>query len=81
MKLDLKLMFIGPAISSAVMGVAAFAAYKVISARMGNTVSTLAAVLVGVVVYVIMVFVTRSITGEELSAMPGMGRLRRLFRR
>ncbi|MBQ2311996.1 MAG: polysaccharide biosynthesis C-terminal domain-containing protein, partial [Firmicutes bacterium] len=81
MRVDLKLMLIGPAISSAVMGVAAFAAYKVLSAHSGNAVSTLGAVAAGVVVYVIMVFITRSIKMEELSSVPGMGRLRRLFKK
>ena len=81
MRVDHKLMLIGPAISSAVMGVAAFAAYKVLSGHSGNAVSTLGAVAAGVVVYVIMVFITRSIKMEELSSVPGMGRLRRLFRK
>ena len=81
MKLDLKLMLIGPLISSVVMGAAAFAVYRVLSSRMGNAVSTLAAVFAGVVVYVIMVFVTRSIKMDELSSVPGFRKLSRLFKR
>ena len=81
MKLDLKLMVIGPAISSVVMGAAAFAVYRVLSGHSGNAVSTLAAVAAGVVVYVIMVFVTRSVKMEELSSVPGMSRLSRLLKK
>ena len=81
MKLDLGLMIIRPLISSVVMGGAAFAVYKVLSAHSGNTVSTLGAVVAGVVVYVIMVFVTRSIKLEELSSVPGLRRLSRLLKK
>ena len=81
MKLDPGLMFIRPLISSAVMGAAAFAVYRVLSSRMGNAVSTLAAVFAGVVVYVIMVFVTRSIRMDELSSVPGFRKLSRLLKR
>ncbi len=81
MKFDLKLMFAGPAISSLVMGAAAFGVYRILSARMGNAVSTLAAVFIGVVIYVIMVFLTRSIKLDELSSAPGFRRLSRIFRK
>ena len=81
MKLDLGLMIIRPLISSAVMGAVAFGVYKVLSAHSGNAVSTLGAVAAGVVVYVIMVFVTRSIKLDELSSVPGMSRLRRLLKK
>jgi stage V sporulation protein B len=80
-KFDLKLMFIGPLISSAVMGAAAFGVYRVLITRTGNAVSTLAAVLIGVIVYVIMVFLTRSIKLDELSSVPGFRRLSRIFRK
>ena len=60
---------------------AAFGVYRILSARMGNAVSTLAAVFIGVVIYVIMVFLTRSIKLEELSSAPGFRRLSRIFRK
>lgn len=80
-KFDLKQMLIGPLISSAVMGAAAFGVYRVLITRTGNAVSTLAAVLIGVIVYVIMVFLTRSIKLDELSSVPGFRRLSKLFKK
>ena len=82
LKVDLKLMLIGPLISSGVMFAVVFGAYRLLRAHSGNAVSTLASVCIGVLVYVIMIFVTRSVRLSELSSMPLVGKvIRKLGRR
>ena len=75
-------MLIGPLISSGVMFAVVFGAYRLLRAHSGNAVSTLASVCIGVLVYVIMIFVTRSVRLSELSSMPLVGKvIRKLGRR
>ncbi len=82
LKVDLKLMLIGPLISSGVMFAAVFGAYRLLRVHSGNAVSTLASVCIGILVYVVMIFVTRSVRLSELSSMPVVGKaIRKLGRR
>ncbi|MBK5253971.1 MAG: polysaccharide biosynthesis protein [Peptostreptococcaceae bacterium] len=68
---DLKLTVGKPFVSSIIMGLAAGGTYKILFDLLGrNSVATLAAVIVGVFAYFIMIFITNSITREELLLMP-----------
>lgn len=69
LQIDIKRCFIKPIFSSSVMGVAVFFAYKLCSS-LGNTVATLVAVLVGIVVYGILVLITKNLSKEDLQSMP-----------
>lgn len=69
-KVDNNLTFVRPLISSAGMGVFAFGAYKLFMLAGHNSIATLLSVAVGGAVYVIMVFLTKSITKDELSVLP-----------
>ena len=80
-KVDVILTVVKPLISAAVMGLCVFGGYKLVHAKMGNTVSTLAGVFAGIVVYVLMVFITRTITAEELEGMPKRGKLTRILKK
>ncbi len=69
--LDLKSIFIKPLLSSLIMGLVAFLVYKGSMAILNsNTLSTCIAILIAVVVYFVMVFVTKAISREELSIIP-----------
>lgn len=78
-KFDIMLTYVKPLISSLVMAAVAWLTYyKVLSGGEGDSLKTLLAVFVAAVVYVIMLFVTRSITREDLENMPGGDKILRL---
>lgn len=60
-----------PLFSSAVMGALTFFMYRSISPKLGNTISTLLCIAAAVVVYVVMLFVTKSISKDDMNFMPG----------
>ena len=65
-----------PAIASVIMGICAFASYKLIfGIANSNTLATLGAVLVGVIVYGVLILTTKAITKEEIARMPKGGKL------
>lgn len=61
-----------PALASGSMAVAVKVTYDLFSGTLsqGNTVSTLAAILVGVVIYLLLVLILQAVTAEDLSLMP-----------
>lgn len=69
--LNIGVTFIRPLISSAAMGVIVIVGYKLIFGILGsNSLATLISVAIGVVVYGVMIFATKSITVEEVSQLP-----------
>jgi len=68
--IDVNLTLVKPVISSLVMGAMALAAQKLLYLVLGNAVSTVAGVGVGVVVYLFMILKTGTLSVEELSGMP-----------
>lgn len=63
-------IFIKPAIAAAGMGAVATAGYKLVSEFLGNTVGVLAAIVLAVIVYVVLVLALHAISKEDLSLMP-----------
>lgn len=78
-KFDFMMTYGKPAAASLLMGVAAYASYKLFFlATASNLISTLLAVCVGVVVYVVLIFVVKAITKEELARLPKGDKLVRI---
>ena len=72
--------FLKPLFASLVMGVAAFFAYVFFSASLSLTsLSTLLAIMVAAVIYVILLFLLRIFTVEDLKLIPGGRTLARLM--
>ncbi len=70
-KFDYSMTYFKPALASILMGIAAFAGYKLLFfITASNAVSTLLAIAIGVVCYVVLVFVLKAITKEELARLP-----------
>ena len=69
-KFDLKLTFVRPLISTAVMAVVTAVVYYTLVLVIDSRLATVCAILLAMIVYVIMVFVTRSIKGAELLLLP-----------
>ena len=72
--------FIKPILASALMGVAVWLVHYCL-APLGNTASTLLSILVGVVVYGLLVLLTKSLDREDLEGMPMGGKLAALLQK
>ena len=77
-------LFAKPAAAAAVMGLGAWAVHgllaKLLAAnRLGNAVATLAAIVVAVVIYGVLVIVLRAITKEDLALMPKGEKIARIL--
>ncbi|MBP6492203.1 MAG: polysaccharide biosynthesis protein [Clostridia bacterium] len=78
-KFDIKLTYIKPIASALVMSAAVWISYHVLYGVLGNAFSTAISVLLGASVYCIMLFVTKSITKEELKVLPKGGKILNLI--
>lgn len=73
--IDFKLTFIKPLVSATVMGVVVIFAYRFMLSGLGNSLATLLAIIIGAIVYVCMIFITKSVTLEELEMLPRTDKL------
>ncbi len=62
--------FLKPLAASVLMGAAAWACYGLIAPALGNSLSTLIAICVGVVVYAVLILALRAISPDDLALMP-----------
>lgn len=68
---NMKETFLKPFICSAVMGLGCYGVYRLVELLTGiNAISTILAIIAAVIVYGIMLILTRTITEEELIALP-----------
>lgn len=81
-KFNFDLTYVRPCIASAVMGVCAFAAHKLMVGFLGNSISTLLAIMIGVIVYAVLIFSVKAITIEEVEvSMPGGTKIAKILRK
>ncbi len=80
-QIDLVMTVIKPVAASAVMGAGALGVYKLLLPVLGSSVSCIFAVGAGVVFYVLMVFLTKCITPDEIRSMPRGSSLIKVFTR
>ena len=81
-KFNYDLTYVRPFIASAIMGLCAFAAHKLLVGFLGNSIATLAAVMVGVLVYGVLIFVVKAITVDEVeTTLPGGRKIARVLRK
>lgn len=73
-------VFAKPMVAAGVMGIAVWAVYGLVSRLFGNTLSTMAAIGVGVVVYAVLVVALKAISREDLSLMPKGDKIAKLLR-
>ena len=78
-KVNYDITYVRPLAASLIMGVCAYAAHRLLVSLVGNSISTLFAICVGAVVYVVLIFVFKAITMEDLDAIPGGGKLKRVI--
>jgi stage V sporulation protein B len=70
-----------PLVSTAVMGGVAFGAYHLCRMVTGNAVATLVAITLAGLSYVALLFITKSITEDELALLPKGEKLYRIYKR
>ena len=75
------LTYVKPIVSALTMSAIVWVTYRILFGFFGNAVSTLLAILTGVVVYCTMLFITKSIRKEELKALPKGGKILNLINR
>ncbi len=80
-KFNYNLTYIRPCLAAMLMGVCAFAAHRLAAGFLGNSIATLFAIMVGVVVYVILIFTLKAITLDEVETMPGGTKLVKILKR
>lgn len=78
---NVKQIFVLPAISAAVMGIAAFATYALVSRVTGNVISLIASVGIGVMVYGFLILKLHVISEEEMLEMPKGASINRLVKK
>ncbi len=83
----LRKIFFRPLISTAVMGVCAFGVYQLcrlvlgaVPGRMLMAMYLAASIIVAVIVYLVMVIVTRSITAEDMKLVPGGEKIAKILK-
>ena len=81
-KFNYELTYLRPGIAAVIMGVCAFASHKLMVGFVGNSVATLAAIMVGSVVYGILIFAVKAITIDEVEAtFPGGTKIAKVMRK
>ncbi|MDR3072061.1 MAG: polysaccharide biosynthesis protein [Clostridiales Family XIII bacterium] len=70
-----------PFISALVMGGLAYLSHKLLLGILGNSLSTLVGVALGGICYVVMLFVTKAVTEEELAGFPKGKTLVKMYRK
>lgn len=68
-----------PALAAGGMGAAVWGFVRLMGGRLGNTMLTLGAVCLGVLVYAVLAFVLRALSKEDLALIPGGRRVARLM--
>ncbi len=80
-KLDLLKLFLKPMLSAGIMTAAVFGFYRLVSQLFGNALSTMLSVFVGAVVYVLFIFLLKTLSAEDIAGLPMGGKLSRILRR
>lgn len=69
-KLSFKNIFFKPFLSALGMSISAYFSYRFIKDILGNRLSTILAIFIGGIVYIILLIITGSVTTEDLSLIP-----------
>lgn len=69
-KQEYRKTFIVPAAASIIMAFAAYLSYKLLHLGLGNSVSTLAAILIGMIVYAVALAAFKGVTKAEIEKLP-----------
>ena len=78
-RFDLKLTFMRPGIAAGCMGIVVAVIYFTLSNIIDSRLATVCAILIAIIVYMVLLFVTRSIRGEELKLLPKGDKIYNIF--
>ncbi len=80
-RFELRLTLCKPIAAAAMMGAITWILFRLTAPFLGSNLAVLVTVAIAGVAYIVFLFATRAITGEELEQLPGGKRLLRLLRR
>ena len=80
-KIDHVQTYVKPFIASGVMGVGVFLMYKLMRMFVGNSIATLVAIMIGVLIYSILIVFLKVVTPEELETIPMGSKLNTFIRK
>lgn len=80
-KFDITLTYLKPIVSALMMSAVVWFSYRIFFGYLGNAISTILAIAIGVVVYCMMLFITKAIRKEELKALPKGGKILNMINR
>lgn len=80
-KISYTQVFVRPIIDVAAMGAMVLLSHKILSFVVPGRLSTVGAILIGGLVYVLMLFATDTITDDDMAIMPGGAKLNKLKRK
>jgi len=80
-KFDFKITFLKPLFSGLVMAATTFLIFKLSVPFLGNNLATLITVITAGGIYIIMLFVTRSITADEVLSLPMGEKIKKIARK
>ncbi len=69
-KIDFKKNILKPVFSSIIMGISAYGTHSFLTGMIGNTKATILAILVGIIVYGIMIIITKTLDREDFHMIP-----------
>ena len=70
LNMNLKDHVLKPTFASAVMGIIVYIVYKVIVSALGNAISTIIAICLGAIIYLLLVIFMKMLTKEEIYMIP-----------
>ena len=70
LNMNLKDHVLKPTFASAVMGIIVYIVYKVIAGALGNAISTIIAICLGAIIYLLLVIFMKMLTKEEIYMIP-----------
>ena len=80
-KFELMQFVVKPIISAATMGIVVFLSYKLIYPILGNSLATIASVVVGGTIYGIMLLVTGTMVEEDFELLPKGDKIAQILRK
>lgn len=80
MRFNLVQLVIKPVISVGIMGLAVSYSHAFLKGSLSDRLATVTSIAVGAIVFGIMIFLTKTVTEEDLEIMPGGAKLQKLFK-
>ena len=79
LKIDKKKMLLKPLIATIIMGAIVWLGYYILNGKLGNTLSTVISILIGIVAYLLSIIYLRVLTKEDILTLPFGNKIYRIL--